>query len=656
MLKRLTYNVEFSATGRTLSAAFAFQEGLTTITGPNESGKSFAIEMLRFCLFGSGALRGTRDDYKSLKAQLDLSIRGIDYRIERSLSNAKLLSGDEALAVGTKPVNQKLLSILGFDLTVFDTACAANQSEVTRLGDMSPAERKRMVDQTIGLDRLDAIQAWAAEQRLMMGREVEVLAKGLVEPLEPVKPEGYEPTYLLETMLRELRIQKAELDQLTGWLLHERETPQAPATPDVTATDEELAEIEGVLAEERHLRSLPVVDFDVEELRAQWSAYDAYTDQQRFLAAHPLPEMTREQIDAEARRGALLSERAELLDRQQRLTHAQAHCPECGADFYLEHEALTGVGARLAEIGEIDPTPVDGALLARERARIDDWSNPETLAEWGRVVNTPPAGKPTIERARLLTAVNGITQAELERRLAALPKLRSRQTVLEELDALRRHEHLHQLYVKDQLAYDRWRVERREKEARVGELTPAVEQLPAIERKLGEAQNYERDLSAYTAAKKLFEERSAEVAQKRLEHEGWKNVANALAEIRTRVKTYLVPSLSKVASHLLAQMTGGQRSSIVVNENFDILVDGQRIDTLSGSGKACANLALRIGLGQVLTNNVLSLFIGDEIDASMDEDRAEFTQNSLGSLADVISQIILVTHKIPSANHVVRLG
>jgi hypothetical protein len=56
---------------------------------------------------------------------------------------------------------------------------------------------------------------------------------------------------------------------------------------------------------------------------------------------------------------------------------------------------------------------------------------------------------------------------------------------------------------------------------------------------------------------------------------------------------------------------------------FDVVVDGQRLDTLSGSGKAVANLALRLGLGQVLTNNVLSVFVGDEIDASMDEDRAK---------------------------------
>jgi exonuclease SbcC len=87
------------------------------------------------------------------------------------------------------------------------------------------------------------------------------------------------------------------------------------------------------------------------------------------------------------------------------------------------------------------------------------------------------------------------------------------------------------------------------------------------------------------------------------------------------------------------------RSAVVVDQEFDVTVDGQRLDTLSGSGKAVANLALRLGLGQVLTNNVLSLFVGDEIDASMDDTRAENLGSCIHQLAGKISQIIQITHK-----------
>jgi DNA repair exonuclease SbcCD ATPase subunit len=92
-------------------------------------------------------------------------------------------------------------------------------------------------------------------------------------------------------------------------------------------------------------------------------------------------------------------------------------------------------------------------------------------------------------------------------------------------------------------------------------------------------------------------------------------------------------------------MTGGQRSLIEVDQEFDVTVDGQAFSTLSGFGKAVANLALRLGLGQVLTNNVLSVFVGDEIDASMDEDRAENLHNCIQCLAGKISQIIHISHK-----------
>ena len=76
-----------------------------------------------------------------------------------------------------------------------------------------------------------------------------------------------------------------------------------------------------------------------------------------------------------------------------------------------------------------------------------------------------------------------------------------------------------------------------------------------------------------------------------------------------------------------------------------MVVDGQPLDTLSGSGKAVANLALRLGLGQVLTNNVFSVFVGDEIDASMDDTRAGNLGECIRTLSTKISQIVLITHK-----------
>lgn len=657
MIKNLSYSVTFPITGRTLNGSFSFDKGSTAITGPNESGKSFCIEMIRFSFFGTQALRGKVDDYKGLKSSMEFTIKGANYVVERTLSNAKLLREGEPIAVGTRPVNQKILAILGFDLGVFDVACNTNQSEVTRLGDMAPTERKRMVDQTIGLDRMDTISKWASEQRLLLSREVDVLERGLVEPTEPVRPDDYAPSTELRTTVDQLRGQKAEFDQLVGWLAHERKEPVCPEKPVVTATEEELAAIDAAAAEIRHIGSLPVVDFDPEEVRAQWAAVDKWDDRLRFERRHPRPTMTQEQIDAERARAALLKELQDLEAQHARLSKSPtATCPECHHVFSLEHEKLASVMARIADIGAIDRAPINTVGLDQEEQRVKDWSSEDTLKWWEEIKDVPKAEPPSVSRAALAGAVNGITTAERDRRLAAVPNFRARNIVVGELSSLREFAIHSARYEQELSTFREWSVIRDEKRARAEELAPVLEALPEAERRLVEAQAYEQALSIYQTQKASYDERVVEVASKKAEVEGWKQVGALLVDLRTKVKTYLVPSLSKVASHLLAQMTGGQRSSIVVNEDFEITVDNQRLETLSGSGKACANLALRIGLGQVLTNNVLSLFIGDEIDASMDEDRATFTQDSLVCLAGSISQIILVTHKVPSADKVVRLG
>src|ERR1700756_4730075 len=103
-------------------------------------------------------------------------------------------------------------------------------------------------------------------------------------------------------------------------------------------------------------------------------------------------------------------------------------------------------------------------------------------------------------------------------------------------------------------------------------------------------------------------------------------------------------------------MTGGKRNKIEISEEFEIKVDGQPLNTLSGSGKAAANLAVRIGLGQVLTNKVFSVFMGDEIDAAMDAERAGFPPGCLGGVTSTIKQVVLVSHKEHEADQQIRIA
>ena len=108
-------------------------------------------------------------------------------RVERSSSTCKLTKDDKVLATGTKPVNAHICQLLGFGLEVFDVACVANQGDVEKLSAMKPTERKRMVDEVVGLNRLEDLAKWC-------GDEARVLEKALVppgdEPVEPTEPMG----------------------------------------------------------------------------------------------------------------------------------------------------------------------------------------------------------------------------------------------------------------------------------------------------------------------------------------------------------------------------------------------------------------------------------------------------------------------------------
>jgi hypothetical protein len=78
---------------------------------------------------------------------------------------------------------------------------------------------------------------------------------------------------------------------------------------------------------------------------------------------------------------------------------------------------------------------------------------------------------------------------------------------------------------------------------------------------------------------------------------------------------------------------------------------------LNSSAKAVVHLAIRIGLGQILTAKVFPVLMCDEVDAGCDIERAEAIAGCLNSgiITKSIKQVVIVTHKEIPADHYVRL-
>lgn len=572
---------------------FEFGKGLTGIIGKNESGKSLIVEFIRFALFGSAALRGKSEDYKKLHVELWFSVRNQEFHVIRKAGKVELYRDGAELASGTKPVNAAIIDALGYDLTVFDVANACNQGNVEALSNMRPTERKSMVDRTIGLDVLDEVIAHCGAEALAAKKLADALSRNLVEPVAPVKPENYSSSIDLQAELDLNRGLLKERNQLHGWLTAAPAQPNAPAKCLVLET---VAELTAYQRERQNLAS-------------------EISDVENTLKRLVLPKYPTSFLDAQAEQWVsynLWNQKAKLL--------AQGHlcCPSCSHEWPIAGDALKA----FEDVVETTKPELSESTIKTERERL---GNVDKLDELTGVINS------------------------LSAKLSDMPDRSADLTARRNADAQIAQ------YEAQCAAYDAYQVQLVSKRARYNQLGSVDEEVTRVEVVYQQALSYERDVKAFNDAIGRYETALDQVQTHVQQSDEYAEAKRRVQALKVQVKTHLLPSLNKVASILLNQMTGGERYEVLVDEDFEITIDGQPINTLSGSGKAVANLAVRIALGQILTNKVFSVFFADEVDAAMDDDRAAYTAQALRRLTDLIGQVVIITHKRPETDHLIEL-
>lgn len=643
MIEQLEYSVRFPPNdrfplGQSFERKLDFEAGVTLITGPNEIGKTLNLEIAEFLLFGTAALRGKADDYKGLRASGKFWIRGERYKIERTARNAAISQAATVLAVGTKPVNARILQLLGYGLDVFRIANVANQNDAERLSEMLPAARKAMVDKLIGADQIETLAKRCGEEALGVSREANGLELGLgPEPFKPVQPEGYHLASEVEEKVRRLRADRDRAVELRAFLANQ---PVVPALGDRPHRHQMLA-----LERAERVLQLRTYDFDLEAARAQDAAYQIWLERQAFEKRMP----------ARPKLGLGLLEdleRAERLERELEGLRASPElvCP-CGKPFRTTDGEIARVQLALGNL----PMKPPGVDLVVERDAHRTWDREEVRVMWERLSEAVETEKPAHHPREAEGAVPcADVVAELEKlgfgAGADLVGVRGLMTMLRaweaqqsaHADALARKEAWDLQATAAQMDLNRIRLDVEDKLAR----TEIV---------LNSSRLYEANMASYQQAFISWAQGQDRLTDLRREERSWRNAKTAMNALREETKTHLVPSLSRVASHLLTQMTGGARGRIVVDEDFEVEVDGQPLATLSGSGKICANLALRLGLGRILTNGVFPVFMGDEMDASMDAQRSQCLYDALRALEGKLTQILIVTHKPVAAARTITL-
>lgn len=671
---------------------FGFGVGTTLITGRNGKGKSSVIEMIRFALFGTAALRRPASDYKKLEVELEFTVRDTDYRIVRSPKGTWLYKGDgEQIAYGTTPVNGAVIGIFGYGLKVFDIANCCNQNQVMAFSDsMKPTERKALIDQTIGLAAIDELSTELSSEALSFSKELKFTTDRIVIPVEPVKPEPLLPVEDIRTAMADLREKANRRAVMLARLAQPVVDEPSPVNSslaslgqsvDPEAVKGQLEKINNALATAAVLASrvaaapqkpeepveVDLKGYTIDQLSESIAARTRFAEAIKRLAKLELPTMELETIHQNQKD---LQMWTRFQQKQQLLKQGDTECPHCHGTFPNAHRALE----HYQDVPDTMTQPVwtIDYLARQERLHGNVEPHAELKAqaelEQGKFIENDASLKVQWTAADAGRQDYARKLAAYEERLGAYEADKIALALLK-ADALKKEKvELEQdlkshadwsfqqaKYETDLGNYERDQLVRQELAEALAKLPDVAGDLQNLETLLISTSAYEVAYTNYTKQREVFESDTAKIAELERTIADLKSGREALVALKARIKSHLLPSLNAVSSLLLNEMTGGEMSKVELDEAFNITVDGFAIEALSGSGKAVANLALRLGLGQVLTNRVFSVFLGDELDASMDEQRAGYLMACLGRLRGQVSQILVVTHKQLSADHTIQL-
>ena len=688
---------------------FSFQEGVNLIRGDNEGGKSLILEFIDFALHGSVALRLPVSLYPAnLQVELEVTIRGERFSILRTPKKASISKDGCLIASGTKAVDAEIRKLLGYNRNVFLVSNYSSQDAIQYLSSMKPAERKRTIDNVVGLTAVEQVIAEHKTNLTVLNREMDSVKRR--EVTKPVEPEVAFIPHFAEK-IEELKVKisressvisvqeslikhhesldktkpefRAELP-VSG--LIEGLTEQAIATREVqihnlTNKVNDLSErykilrknavekpvepsregyINGVTLEKIHAKR-------AEKAAVEYSVNHFSTMLKDFPDVTQLVKYSQEEINAVEEQWKLFHDWEHVQKHKQK---GSVTCNHCEGEVFLAVDYIKNHYSHVPDFvekpqqnhGDMDfhNKEIDATLSQSEGCKVELDKAQKSLDEF----NQNWYSEEDIQRHILVEeAICEFRNKNDEWHSWAEKELNCNQSLVEaesDLDNLTKDwytniqlaEHRVALHNQVENLRNKQLVEQWQKSK--DSLTPvdfeALEAakygLPISQVALTQAENAQHLWSMYNKEIDLYENWNREREDALCEVELEKERINALNIFKAKIKTTILPSVNAVASTWMRRMSEGKHQKVELTDNMEILVNGEPIEALSISGRALGHLSLRMALGQVLTNAVFPVFMADEVDASMRNNRA---QNVLDSLTDMLKgsmkQIIMISHQ-----------
>jgi len=152
-----------------------FQPGMSVLRAPNESGKSTLMEAVAYALFGSKALRTPLVDAvtwgqaeSSLKVVLSIRIGDFDYTFSRAKTGAEVNYGVGNKVTGQNEVSNFAANLLGAEIGAATRLMMSNQGDLRGALSQGPKATMQMIETLSDFDVLDRLIEVMGE-RLLTG-------------------------------------------------------------------------------------------------------------------------------------------------------------------------------------------------------------------------------------------------------------------------------------------------------------------------------------------------------------------------------------------------------------------------------------------------------------------------------------------------------
>jgi exonuclease SbcC len=675
MIRYLKYNVTF-ANGRTIKQDIQLKAGSTLITGANGQGKSLNFELISYLLFGNKALRGVATDYKKIKAEMSVEINGKIYAISRTKSQAEIIHDGEVCVSGIAAVNVFLTRTMGYGYDVFKIAHWCGQGEIQALAAMRPTERKAMIDSVAGLTSMDGLTKVIGNEIREGKAQINYLTGSLIAPVLPIAPQttkdmankALAEVDLLQQTYLDLKAVQPVVAPLKPVAPLMPAFPEAPKPFDLPALSASAPEIpEGLPASTTQLNTI------ITSLETEKTRYDRL---KRELISFPvyaekaLPTPTEYPDEASLKKAWASFHRFQHIEQLK--TSSNVECPKCQHHFHLsdEVEKLIAIDAG----SSVEPTMELSVYRDAKKQIVDEVKISELNKNLDEINGDKVAAMLEMARVglRMLKAYDEEV-AQYKSKKKNLDDMYKTQTQvhLSNVERIRKHyDSQMALHNKRLVAYNS---EMDTVADRIANYEKAQKELDSMQMKQNDVNGYviqvrttmsqvlidwgkyETEEKHYKVLLTQYDSGNAELKQLTDTNAQLELAKNAVKEVKNRVQSHLIPSLNKVASDLMSEMTGGEYNSVIVGDSFEVEVDGQPLRTLSGSAKDLANLTLRIALGRIITHRVMGFMLLDEIDSAMDDTRARYTWDCIERITPQIGQVIQASHKDLSSDNTINV-